>query len=133
MTYILDTNICIYWLKGDRDIEAKALEVGLEALLLSFVTICELYFGAYKSQKIKDNILNIEKLKDRIRVIESNDLVCETFGKLKAFLVKKGKVINDADILVAACALGVGATLVTNNEKHFKRIKGLKVENWVST
>ncbi|MCK4605557.1 MAG: PIN domain-containing protein [Deltaproteobacteria bacterium] len=132
MTYILDTNICIYWLKGDRDIEAKALEVGLEALLLSFVTICELYFGAYKSQKIKDNILNIEKLKDRIRVVESNDLVCETFGKLKAFLVKK-EVIDDADILVAACALMVGATLVTNNEKHFKRIKGLKVENWVST
>jgi len=133
MTYILDTNICIYWLKGDRNIETKALEVGLETLSISFITLCELYFGAYKSRRIKDNILNIEKLKNRISVIESNDLVCETFGKLKASLVKEGKVIDDADILVAACALMPGITLVTNNEKHFKWIKRLKVENWVNT
>ncbi len=49
MTYILDTNICIYWLKGNKNIEAKALEVGLETLSISFITLCELYFGAYKS------------------------------------------------------------------------------------
>lgn len=133
MTYILDTNICIYWLKGDRNIEVKALDVGLETLSISFVTLCELYFGAYKSQKRHDNILNVEKLIDRINVIESNSLACKTFGKLKAFLVKDGKVIDDADIFIAACALVEEATLVTNNEKHFKWIKGLKVENWART
>jgi len=133
MIYILDTNICIYWLKGDKNIEAKALEVGIETLSISFITLCELYFGAYKSQRIKDNILNIEKLKDKINVIESNGLLCETFGKLKASLVKEGKVIDDADIFVAACALTEKAVLVTNNERHFRWIKGLKIENWIAT
>ena len=132
MNYILDTNICIYWLKGNRDIESKVLKIGFESVSISFVTLCELYFGAYKSQKIKDNISNIEKLKENLNVVESNSVVCETFGKLKASLVKEGRVIDDADILIAACALEEGAVLVTNNEKHFKSIKELELENWMS-
>ena len=53
------------------------------------------------------------------------------FGKLKADLEKDGKIIDDADLFIAACALANDAVLVTNNEKHFKRIKGLKLANWL--
>lgn len=64
-------------------------------------------------------------------MIESDPEICNAFGKLKASLEKDGKIIDDADLFIAACAMVTGAILVTNNEKHFKRIKGLKMENWI--
>lgn len=130
MKYILDTNICVYWLKGYENIEKKALEVGLEIISISFITLSELYYGAYKSQKKEKNILNIEKLKKKLFVVESNDMICEMFGKIKVALINKGDIIDDADIFIAACTLSENAVLVTNNEKHFERIDGLKLENW---
>jgi len=130
MKYILDTNICVYWLKGYENIEKKALEVGLEIISISFITLSELYYGAYKSQKKEKNILNIEQLKSKLFVVESNDMMCEMFGKIKVALINKGDIIDDADIFIAACALTENAILVTNNEKHFERIDGLKLENW---
>lgn len=130
MKYILDTNICVYWLKGYENIEKKAMEVGLEIISISFITLSELYYGAYKSQKKEKNILNIEKLKQKLFVVESNDMICEMFGKTKVALINEGNIIDDADIFIAACALTEDAILVTNNEKHFERIDGLKLENW---
>jgi len=102
----------------------------LDHISISFITLSELYFGAYKSQKVKKNLLNIEKLKKKLRVIESNDMICEIFGKTKVSLIKNGNIIDDADIFIAACALSEDTTLVTNNIRHFDRIKGLKLENW---
>ncbi|MFA4955628.1 MAG: hypothetical protein WC556_01480 [Candidatus Methanoperedens sp.] len=58
------------------------------------------------------------------------DMICEMFGKIKVVLINKGDIIDDADIFIAACALTENAILVTNNEKHFERIEGLKLENW---
>ncbi len=130
MSYLLDTDTCIFWLKGNKRIEKKALKVGLDRLFISFVTLSELYYGAYKSQKIKENLAGIKTLEGKLRRIDSDQGTCETFGKLKATLVSQGKVINDTDLFIAAGALGNDVVLVTNNEKHFKRIKGLKVENW---
>jgi tRNA(fMet)-specific endonuclease VapC len=130
MSYLLDTDTCIFWLKGNKKIEKKALTVGLDRLYISFVTLSELYYGAYKSQKIKENLAGIKTLEGKLRRIDSDQGTCETFGKLKATLVSQGKVINDADLFIAAGALGNDIVLVTNNEKHFKRIRGLKVENW---
>ncbi|MDP3104026.1 MAG: type II toxin-antitoxin system VapC family toxin [Candidatus Methanoperedens sp.] len=131
MNYLLDTNICVYWLKGYENIEAKAMEVGLVSLSISFITLSELYYGAYKSQKIKKNIHNIEKLKKKLYVIESSEAVCELFGRIKVSLKDKGNIIDDADIFIAACTLAEDVTLVTNNEKHFERIEGLRIENWL--
>ena len=130
MNYLLDTNICVYWLKGYENIETKAMEVGLVSLSISFITLSELYYGAYKSQKIKKNISNIEKLKKELYVIESSEAICELFGRIKVSLKDKGNIIDDADIFIAACALSEDTTLVTNNIKHFDRIKELKLENW---
>lgn len=131
MNYLLDTDTCIYWLKGNEDIEGKALEVGLPKIFISFITLSELYYGAYKSKKVEQNLVNIGLLKNKLGFMDSNKSMCDIFGKLKATLEKDGKIIDDADLFIAACALEDGATLVTNNERHFKRIKGLKVENWV--
>ena len=131
MSYLIDTDICIYWLKGNANIEQKALAVRLDNIYISFIALSELYYGAYKSQRIKGNLIAVKALWNKLGFIESNEDICETFGKLKADLEKKGNVINDADMFIASCALVNGFTLVTNNERHFKRIKRLKVENWI--
>lgn len=131
MNYLLDTDTCIYWLKGNEDIEEKALKVGLSKISISFVTLSELYYGAYKSRRVEQNLANIGILKSKLSLMDSNASICNAFGKLKALLEKDGKIIDDADLFIAACALDINAILVTNNEKHFKRIKGLKVQNWI--
>lgn len=131
MNYLLDTNTCIYWLKGNEDIEEKAWKVGLSKISISFVTLSELYYGAYKSRRVEQNLANIGILKSKLSLMDSNASICDVFGKLKAMLEKDGEIIDDADLFIAACAVDINATLVTNNEKHFKRIKELKVQNWI--
>jgi predicted nucleic acid-binding protein len=130
MTYLLDTDICVYWLKGNRNIEEKAMHVGLDNIHLSFITISELYYGAYKSQRVNENVNVVKRLEELLEVIHSDVEICSSFGTLKASLEKEGKIIDDADLFIASCALARGAILVTNNERHFRRIKGLKIENW---
>lgn len=88
MKYLLDTDTCIYWLKGNEDIEKKALKVGLARIFISFITLSELYYGAYKSRKVEQNLANISALKDKLNIVESNVSKCEVFGNLKAILEK---------------------------------------------
>jgi tRNA(fMet)-specific endonuclease VapC len=129
--YLLDTNICVYWLKGNERVEQKILSVGMDNVALSFINISELYYGAYKSQRVEANLNLISQLTDQLNVVESNEAISEVFGQLKATLESAGTIIDDADLFIAACAKVYGLTLVTNNTKHFKRIKGLKLENWI--
>ena len=115
MSYLLDTDTCIFWLKGNNKIEKKALTAGLDRLYISFITLSELYYGAYNSQKIKENLTGIKTLEGKLRRIDSDQGSCETFGKLKANLVRQGNVINDADLFIAAGALENDMVLVTKN------------------
>jgi tRNA(fMet)-specific endonuclease VapC len=130
LKYLLDTDICVYWLKANDCIEQTAISVGLINISISFMTLSELYYGAYKSQHVAENIAAINQLAVKLSIVESNDEICACFGKLKALLEKQGMIIDDADLFIAACALTTGATLVTNNTKHFKRINGLQLQNW---
>lgn len=131
MKYLLDTNICIYWLKGNDQVEQKILSIGLDNVVLSFVNVSELYYGAYKSQRVDANLAMVRRLTNELNVIESDETINEEFGSIKAILESSGTIIDDADLFIAACAKIHGLTLVTNNIKHFRRIKGLKLENWV--
>jgi tRNA(fMet)-specific endonuclease VapC len=130
MKYLLDTNICVYWLNGNQNIEQKAIQVGLSQIAISFITLSELYYGAYKSQKVQKNLNSIKTLEDKLLRIDSNREICKTFGQLKSELEKGGNIIDDADLFIAFSALTANLVLVTNNERHFSRIKGLKIENW---
>ncbi len=98
---------------------------------ISFVNLSELFYGAYKSKKQNENLSAIQILVEKLGFIDSNEEVCERFGKLKAQLESDGNILDDADLFIAACALVNQLTLITNNERHFSRIKGLKLENWV--
>jgi predicted nucleic acid-binding protein len=117
VSFLLDTDTCIYWLKGNKRIERKAMAAGLETLHLSFVTLSELYYGAYKSQKVQANLGGIKALEGKIKRVDSDRKICETFGKLKASLVNQGKILDDADLFIASCALVNDLVRVTNNEE----------------
>lgn len=106
------------------------MQVGLKHVAISFITLSELYYGAYKSQKVQENLAALKNLELKLKMVESSKEICKAFGKLKAELAREGKIIDDADLFIACCVLKSNRVLVTNNEKHFSRIKGLKIENW---
>ena len=131
MKFVLDTNICIYWLKGNKEIEDKTVGVGLDKIAITVITECELAYGAYKSTRIQKNLNILRRLKREIATLHTSNAVAEKFGQIKAHLEKIGKIIDDADILIASITLFYGGILVTNNISHFERIPGLKTENWL--
>ena len=92
----------------------------------------ELYYGAYKSQKVESNLAKIKTLENSIEIIPLGKEVVEIFGIYKAKLERSGTPLDDFDLILAACAMTNNLVLVTNNTKHFKRIEGLKITDWTS-
>jgi len=131
MKYIIDTNICIYWLKGNKTIERKILDIGFRSIGTTIITLAELYYGAYKSTKVESNLENLQKLEAEVEILNTSSEVGKDFGKIKAHLERKGEIIEDADILIASIVLSNKAILVTNNQRHFRRIEGLQTEDWI--
>ncbi|MFH1051821.1 MAG: PIN domain-containing protein [bacterium] len=131
MKYLLDTNTIIYWWKNNENIEKKVIEAGFDNIYISFTVASELFFGAYNSVKVENNLNKIFNFLEKITVIESNINISHRFGKIKSELKKSGKMIDDADIFIASTALEYDFTLVTNNTKHFNNIENLKLVNWV--
>jgi predicted nucleic acid-binding protein len=128
--YLLDTDIVIYSLKGNPAVK-KNLERNLHAALkISIVTLMELYYGAYKSQKVTSNLSKIKSIEDSVEIIPIGRESAEVFAMLKASLEKAGAPLDDFDLILAACALANDLVLVTNNVKHFERIEGLRLTNW---
>ena len=131
MKYMLDTNICIYLLNGNKELEKKIKKIGVFSLSISNATLAELYFGAYNSQNVDSNIKLIEAFKKNLIVYSDSDISAEAFGRFKSKLRAKGKIIEDFDILIASIAYSNNCILVTNNPDHFERIDELKIENWL--
>lgn len=131
MKYLLDTDTLIYWLKGNKAIEEKALTVGLEHLGYAIISHAELCFGAYNSAQKDKNLLAIQTVNKKLALVNFSVKSAQLFGMIKADLKQQGNIILDADIMIAAIALSNELVLVTNNEKHFARIPNLSIENWV--
>ncbi len=131
MTYLLDTDIVIYWLKGTKTISQKVVASGFNSIAISDITRAELYYGAYKSQKINENLAAIKALVERVNFIPFNEPAQVLFGKNKTDLEKKGTRLDDMDLMIASTALAFGLVLITNNMAHFERVSGLKVDNWI--
>jgi tRNA(fMet)-specific endonuclease VapC len=131
MIYLLDTDILIYLFKGNQRIRDNLNRVGDKNIIISAISVGELYFGAYHSQERERNLLNLKNIFAVSRIIPVDEEIAEHFGELKAELKSKGELISDSDLLIASTCLAQDAVLVTGNEKHFRRIKQLKIENWV--
>jgi tRNA(fMet)-specific endonuclease VapC len=102
-----------------------------DELAISVITFAELMNGAKKSQKVKDNIRKLEELAEILIIEPFDKKAAIAYGNVRSSLEKRGMTIGSNDMLIAAHALSRDWTLVTNNEKEFRRVKGLKVENWV--
>ncbi len=133
--YLLDTNICIHYLKNEFNIPQKIFDVGLENCFISELTIMELLYGAARGseQHKEKNMQNAylvenEIFKNRVLPIR---FAFENYAIEKAKLKATGGLIGEIDTLIAATALSTEMTLVTRNVKHFERIEGLLIENWI--
>jgi len=129
--YILDTDTCVFWLKGNHYTEKKIEEQGIENIFVTIITACELYFGAYNSQKKDNNMLVLDDLFSMIGIIQTTSEVAKIFGETKTRLKRLGKLINDADLLIASIVVANNGVLVTNNTAHFERVPDLNLENWL--
>jgi len=129
--YLLDTNICIYIRQEKPEAvlrRFRRLRPG-EAVL-SVITYGELLYGAAKSSH---RTAALERLRELIHVLPAlalPDSAAEAYGTIRADLETKGQMIGNNDLWIAAHAVAAGLTLVTNNEKEFRRVRGLKVQNW---
>lgn len=134
LDYLLDTDTCIYLLNGKECVKNRVAMIGVEHLAVTVVTQGELYFGAYNSGRIEQNLERIQEFfaipGPTILALDESSL--KNFGKFKVELRRKGQPIGDIDLLIAGVAVSRRLTLVTNNTKHFERIPGILLDNWLT-
>jgi len=127
--YLLDTNICIYFLKGQFGLVETFGKIGFENLYISEITIAELKFGAAKSDRPEKNKLIIDQLAGKFKKIPIFSSL-DVFAEEKTRLKKEGSIVDDFDLLIGSSAIANEMILVTNNEKHFNRLRSIQIENW---
>ena len=107
------------------------MEFDVGDLVLSSITVSELYYGVYKSQHVEKNLLALEHFLRPFDIADYDFNASIEYGKIRAHLEKRDTVIGGLDMQIAAHALSLDLTLVTNNQKEFKRVQALKLDNWV--
>lgn len=131
MRYMLDTNICIYAIKHKPErVFQKLQEVDPKDVCVSSVTYAELVHGVEKSAAIEKNRLALSMLLANIDILDFNVSAADSYGKIRAELEKNGTPIGPLDMMIAGHAKSLGYAVVTNNVKEFRRVSGLKIENW---
>ena len=130
MIYCLDTNTISFFLKQSPKVTAKIINTSIDNLCTTIITEFELLYGVYKSSKVDSNLELISNLLSEFNIYNIDSSVVKLVAKEKARLKKLGTIVEDSDLLIAGICIVNDLTLVTNNLKHFKRIKGLKVEDW---
>jgi len=127
---MLDTDTLSFALRGVGNVAARLLQQRPSEVCMSAVSLAELRFGAEKRRSRKLYRL-IETLARSVTVEPFDERAAVEFGKVADTLARRGKPIGEFDTLIASHAAAIGATFVTNNTKHFARVAGLTVENWV--
>ena len=131
MIYLLDTNICIHFLnRTSQKIISRFKECSPSEIKLPSITVAELFYGAQKSKAKSRNWAIVENFISAFEIIAFNEVSCRIYARIRASLEKSGAPIGPMDLLIASISLTHNFTLVTNNVKEFRRIKGLKLENW---
>ena len=133
MIYLLDTNICIYIIKKKPpNVLRKFKTYSIGDIGISSITVAELRYGVEKSKYGARNRRAVEQFLTPLAIADFDAKAAQTYGQIRASLESKGTPIGPLDTLIAAHALSLGVTLVTNNTKEFSRVPGLKLENWAA-
>ena len=133
--YLLDTNILIDILNGNPEVMEKLTHVGTQKCCMSTISLHELYYGAQLAREKKEEyfIKEMNKISRLLEDIDVHPLAADgkDYAEIKHLLKEQGNMIDDFDIVIAGQAISEGLIVVTDNIKHFDRISGLKVENWI--
>lgn len=132
MKFMLDTNICIYIIKRKpSNVIERFIQTEISQIGISSITLSELSYGVSKSSKPEQNQIALAQFIAPLEIMPYGHEAAQYYGDLRAHLEKQGTPIGSLDMLIAAHALSIGCTLVTNNEKEFIRIPNLKIDNWI--
>lgn len=133
MKYLIDTNICIYIMnKRPAGVIKKFKQFELGEVGISTITVSELQYGVAKSTHRKENQQRLEQFTAPLEILTYDEMAAGAYGYIRFQLEKDSHPIGPLDLLIAAHALSQNLILVTNNDKEFRRITGLKVENWIN-
>ena len=131
MSYYLDTNTCIYFLKGTHpSVRQKLGACKPSDVRVPAIVMAELLFGAEKSQRVKQNTEKVLAFLFPYEIVPFDAAAAQAYAKIRHGLQKAGQPIGANDMIIAATAQANGGVLVTNNVAEFRRVKKLKVENW---
>ena len=131
LKYLLDTNIVIYVLKRRPKEVLEIFNTNASRMAISSITLSELIYGAEKSPNVDKNLEAIEEFVSHLEVLPYDAKASQHYGQIKASLEKKGEIIGENDIHIAAHAISQGLILVTNNLREFRRVPNLAIENCV--
>ena len=130
--YLFDTNICIYYIKGKFELKERFKTIKRENRFISEITLAELKFGVKNSESPDKNQLILDDFLTGVQILPIFNAL-DLYAEEKAILRKKGEPIDDFDLLIGVSSIANEMILVTNNESHFKQIKGIVFENWTKT
>jgi tRNA(fMet)-specific endonuclease VapC len=131
MRYLLDTNICIYIIKKSPSrVLGKLTSVQVGDAAISSITLSELEYGVAKSSKPQQNREALSAFLTPFEILSYDQSAAAHYGAIRSYLEKKGILIGPMDLLIAAHALSLSLTMVTNNVREFRRVPGLLLENW---
>jgi tRNA(fMet)-specific endonuclease VapC len=131
--YLLDTNICIYIRqKRPEAVLRRFSRLRPGEAALSVITYGELLYGAARSKQRVEALDRLRELLHWLPALPLPETAAEAYGTIRAELASKGEMIGNNDLWIAAHAVATGLTLVTNNEKEFRRVRGLKIQNWAA-
>ena len=130
--YLLDTDTCAFILRRSSPVLLERIQlVPLQQQSMSVIMLAELLYGVQVSSKRKMNREGVDALVRHVNVLDWTNEAAEHYAEIRADLKKKGQLICSNDLLIAAHARSLGATIVTNKVKDFRRVKGLQLENWM--
>jgi tRNA(fMet)-specific endonuclease VapC len=131
MRFMLDTNTCIELIRYQNERVLRRMKRrSPDDICVSSVTLCELEYGVAKSANPEKNRLALAEFMTPLAIVPYNDTVAPVYGRVRAELEQAGTPIGPLDTMIAAHALSLGLTVVTGNEREFRRVAGLKVQNW---
>jgi tRNA(fMet)-specific endonuclease VapC len=131
MSFVLDTDTCSAYLRGNRAVENRFLQY-TGGLWLSVVTLAEIYTWVYRGADPARRLDGLNRLLLDVQVLGVDDDIAHLYGRLDAALLDRGVVVATPDLLIAATALHHDFTVVTHNVRHFTPVPGLRVQDWLA-
>lgn len=130
MAYLLDTNVCVQLLNGQRGVIRRLKAAAPDEIKLCAVVLAELAYGAYNSGNVASNVARLQQFAQPYASLPFDDRAGYEYGLIRADLRKRGKPVGANDLMIAAIARAHDLTLVTHNTDEFSHVPGLQLEDW---